>query len=111
MKEKKIDKYYKNNFLYRSHTMMLPEMHEKTIHLCQDCSFFVKIIGKQENKSACIKPIPIYKNKAKGPRPEIDIYEILKHISSKELMHLVETSSAHKTACSEFVKYSGVRSQ
>ncbi|MBO8136827.1 MAG: hypothetical protein H0Z40_01620 [Desulfotomaculum sp.] len=103
MKKWKLDRYYKNNYLYRSHTMMLTEMHEKTIYTCRDCQFFIKIIGRQETKTACVISIPVYKKRIKIPPPEVNIYEILKHISAEKLMQLVENSFPYKTACPKFM--------
>ncbi|MEG6615452.1 hypothetical protein V6C27_03275 [Peptococcaceae bacterium 1198_IL3148] len=104
MSGRKLDKYYQNNFLYRSHTMMLPEMLEKNIHTCQDCVYFVTVIGKCQNKTCCVQTISVYHNKAKMPPKQISIYDLLKHLSPEQLMDLVETSSAYKICCSSFIK-------
>lgn len=102
MTEKKIVRYYRQNFLYRSHTMMLPEMQEKNWYTCRDCRYFVTIVGKQENKSCCVRNIEPYGQQGKKISPQINIYEILKYVSPQQLVKLVEKNYAGKTACGDF---------
>jgi hypothetical protein len=104
MNTKKLDEYYQNNYLFRSHTMMMPEMTEKNTHTCRDCIYFATIIGRYENKTCCVQPIPMYRNKTKKPPKEVSIYQLLKYLSVEQLINLIKTTSIHKTACGSFVK-------
>lgn len=84
--------------------MMLPEMQERVRHTCQDCIFLVNVIGKKESKTICVKAIPEYVKRHKKIRREISIYEILKYISSRQLINLVLQSSPYRMACVHFIK-------
>ncbi|WP_031513633.1 hypothetical protein [Desulfofalx alkaliphila] len=104
MTGRKIDNYYRKNFLYRSHTMMLPEMQQKVTHTCKDCLYLVTVQGKHENKLCCVKDIDIYGNKTKAVPRQVSIYHLLKYISGERLLELVEKSSPHKVGCGKFQK-------
>ncbi len=104
MRKNKLERYYQNNCLYRSRTMMTPEMQEKVLHTCQDCIFFITVIGKKENKSVCVQTIPIYSQQTKKISREISIYEILKYITPRQLLDLIWESSKYKIACEHFIK-------
>lgn len=82
--------------------MMLPEMQEKNWYTCRDCRYFVTIVGRQECKTCCVRSIGVYGSQGKKVSSQIDIYEILKHVSPTELVKLVENSPAEKTACGAF---------
>lgn len=94
--------YYRKNFLYESHRLMLPELREKVIHTCSECKFFVKVVGRTETRSGCAALMPRYVNMARRVPRELDILEVLKTVGREGLEQVLHRASPHRQACGLF---------
>lgn len=46
--------------LYRGHRIILPGIREKAAATCQDCRFYVPIIGREKTRPACLAVLDVY---------------------------------------------------
>ena len=56
----KLKNYYKNDFLFAGHRMMMPQAGEKFKHACGQCKYYVNVIGQQENRRICLAGVKAY---------------------------------------------------
>lgn len=100
--DEKVKNYYKNNFLFTGHRMVLPEAGEKYEHSCSHCKYYVKVIGQQENRHICLADIKAYRWGQKRIPDSIEIVELMLLLGKEALEGLVGRGSRHKMACGTF---------
>ncbi len=68
----------RDNKLWESRRLILPEMREKAVKCCRDYRFFVKIRGREEERWGCVVGIPAYGTLKKRVPKVIQAADILK---------------------------------
>ncbi|GAB6157034.1 hypothetical protein JCM39194_02340 [Desulfotomaculum varum] len=100
----KVKGYYKNNFLFTGHRMMMPQTGEIFQHSCSQCQYFVKVIGRQESRRVCLAGVKAYQNKSKRVPDSIEIVELMLQLGKEALEELLKEGRPHQTACGNFEK-------
>ncbi len=94
--------YYRRNFLYQSHRLMLPELREKVVHTCSECGFFVQVAGKTETRPGCAAIIPYYASLAGRVPRELKVLEVLQAVGKNGLEQVLAGAGPHRQACGLF---------
>ena len=89
----------RNNKLWESHRIILPEMREKAVRHCGDCRFFVSIQGKEEARRGCVVSIPEYGALQKRAPEVIPVSAILKKAGSDGLQTILTRRDPGAPAC------------
>lgn len=97
-----INDYYRKNFLYESHRMLLPEMRDKAAQVCAQCKFFVRITGRNESRNGCAAQIPRYAGLARMVPRELDAVEVMKLVGREGLKRVLSAAGPHRQACWQF---------
>ncbi|AOQ23170.1 hypothetical protein MTAT_17000 [Moorella thermoacetica] len=48
------------NALYESHRLILPGIRDRATATCQGCRYYALILGREENKPACLATLNLY---------------------------------------------------
>jgi hypothetical protein len=94
--------YYRRNFLYQSHRLILPEMREKVVRTCSECWFFVQVRGKTETRPGCAAIIPHYARLARRVPRELGVLEVLQAVGERGLEQVLARARPHRQACGLF---------
>ncbi len=97
-----IHDYYRKNFLYEGHRMMLPELRDRVAHTCRQCKFYILIAGKTEVRTGCAAYIPRYAGLVKRVPEKLDVTEILKEVGREGLERVLAGPGHHRQACGLF---------
>ncbi|GAB6182232.1 hypothetical protein JCM14036_35510 [Desulfotomaculum defluvii] len=98
----KVKNYYKNNFLFTGHRMVLPGAGEKFKHSCQHCKYFVTVVGHQETKKVCLAGVKAYQRGHKRVPDSIEIVELMLLLGKETLQELLGKGKEHLIACGTF---------
>lgn len=94
--------YYRKNFLYENHRLMLPELRDKVTRTCSECKFFVTVVGKTEARPGCAVLIPAYANMTKRVPGKLDVVEVLKAVGKEGLERMLAEVDPYHQACGLF---------
>ncbi|BAF59678.1 hypothetical protein PTH_1497 [Pelotomaculum thermopropionicum SI] len=94
--------YYRKNFLYESHRLMLPELREKVVHTCSRCKFFITVVGRSEARPGCAALIPQYARTARRVPEKLDAAELLRVLGRDGLERVLAGAAPHRQACGLF---------
>ncbi|MDD4766155.1 MAG: hypothetical protein PHF87_01035 [Desulfotomaculaceae bacterium] len=97
-----IHDYYRKNFLYESHRMMLPELRDRVTRTCPQCKFYILIAGKTGVRMGCVALIPQYAGLVKRAPEKLDVTEILKAVGKGGLERVLARPGSHRQACGQF---------
>lgn len=97
-----IHDYYRKNFLYEGHRMMLPELRDRVARTCPQCKFYILIAGKVEVRTGCAAFIPQYAGLTKRVPEKLDVTEILKEVGREGLERVLAGPGRHRQACGLF---------
>ncbi|MDD4239063.1 MAG: hypothetical protein PHT62_11005 [Desulfotomaculaceae bacterium] len=97
-----IHDYYRKNFLYEGHRMLLPELRDKVAHTCAQCKFFVRVVGRNETRSGCAAQIPRYAGLTRRVPGKLDAAEVLKLVGREGLERVLSTAGLYRQACGQF---------
>lgn len=97
-----IHDYYRKNFLYEGHRMMLPELRDRVAHTCPQCKFYILIAGKTEVRTGCAALIPQYADMVKRVPEKLDVTDILKVVGRDGLERVLAGPGNHRQACGLF---------
>ncbi|TEB07119.1 hypothetical protein Psch_00662 [Pelotomaculum schinkii] len=97
-----IHDYYRKNFLYEGHKMMLPELRDKVAQTCAHCKFFVLVTGGNETRNGCAAQIPRYAGLSRRVPGELDAVEVLELVGREGLERVLSTAGPHRQACWQF---------
>lgn len=73
--DNKVQQYYQNGNLYKSHTFMTPQAGETLSHKCTDCKFNVEVIGQREQKKVCLSQLKVFKTGQKRLPQKLEILD------------------------------------
>lgn len=94
--------YYRKNFLYEGHRLMLPELRDKVTHTCSECKFFIKVVGRTEARPGCAALIPHYASLARRVPRELDVVDVLKAVGREGLERVLAGAGPDRQACGLF---------
>lgn len=97
-----IHDYYRKNYLYESHRMLLPELRDKVAQACAQCKFFVRVTGRNEVRNGCAAQIPRYAGLARRVPGELDAVEVMKLVGRDGLERVLSAAGPHRQACGKF---------
>lgn len=97
-----IHDYYRKNFLYEGHRMLLPELRDKVAHACAHCKFFVLVTGRNETRNGCAAQIPLYAGLTRRVPGQLDAAAVLKLVGKEGLERVLSASGSHRQACWQF---------
>jgi len=97
-----IHDYYRKNFLYEGHRMLLPGLRDKIAQACAHCKFFVRVTGRNETRTGCAAQIPRYASLTRRVPGELDAAEVLKLVGREGLDRVLSTAGPHRQACGQF---------
>lgn len=98
----KVSNYYKNNFLYAGHRMVLPISGEKFRSSCNQCKYYVDVIGQQETRKVCLYGVKTYRTGNKRVPVNIEIIELIFLLGKEALQQMVSEGGQHQMACGDF---------
>lgn len=94
--------YYRKNFLYEGHRLMLPELRDKVAHTCSQCKFMVMIVGKTEARPGCAALIPQYAGPARRVPEKLDVMDVLRAVGKDGLEQVLAGFDPQHQACGLF---------
>lgn len=94
--------YYRKNFLYEGHRLMLPELRDKVVHTCARCKFFVAVVGRTEVRPGCAVLLPQYANLARRVPEKLDVMDVLKAVGRDGLERVLAGADPRRQACGLF---------
>lgn len=95
--------YYRKNFLYEGHRLMLPELRDRVIHTCSGCKFLVQVVGGDEVRPGCAALIPRYASLARRVPAELNAVDVLKEVGREGLKRVTDGIAPHRQACGKFL--------
>jgi len=98
----KLKRYYKNNFLYASHRMVLPAADEKFRRSCQRCKFFVEVVGQQETRKMCLSGVKAYRTGQKRVPDSVEILDLILLLGKEALQNMLGKGGQYQIACDQF---------
>lgn len=99
--------YYKNNFLFAGHRMVVPEAGEKFGHTCTHCQYYVKVIGQQETRQMCLAEINAYSSGRRRVPDSIEIMDLMLLLGREALQRMLGKGEGHQMACGTFEQKMG----
>jgi len=100
--------YYRQNSLYESHRLLLPEFREKVINTCSGCRYFVLIAGRSEKRWGCAAALPRYAGTGRRVPEEIPLAEVLWEVG-RDGLAAVLAAAPEKPACGLFGQRPGAK--
>jgi len=97
-----IHDYYRKNFLYEGHRMMLPELKDRVACTCPQCKFYILVVGKNEVKRGCAALMPQYVCFVKRVPEKLHVADILKMVGKGGLERVLAGPGHHHQSCSRF---------
>ena len=97
-----IHDYYRKNFLYEGHKLILPELRDKLAYTCASCKFFVLVTGREETRNGCAAQIPRYASLTRRIPGEIDVAAVLRWVGRKGLEKMLSAADPCRLACERF---------
>lgn len=94
--------YYRKNFLYEGHRLMLPELRDKVVHTCSQCKFFIWIEGRTETRPGCAALIPRYSSLSRRVPGKLAVTDVLKEVGREGLEKVLTGTDPHSQACGLF---------
>lgn len=98
----KVKTYYKNNFLYAGHRMVLPISGEKFRNSCDQCKYYVNVIGQHETKRICLYGVKAYRTGSKRVPNSIEIIDLILLLGKEALQGMLTRDGQHQMACGNF---------
>ncbi len=97
----RLSDYYRQNYLYESHRLLLPEFREKVVNTCAGCRFFVRIAGRTEKRAGCAAALPRYAGTGRRVPEEIPLAEVIREVGKDGLARVL-AAAPEKQACGLF---------
>jgi hypothetical protein len=97
-----IQDYYRKNFLYNGHRLMLPELRDKVNHTCSRCKFFVAVAGRTGVRPGCAALIPQYGNLSRRVPEKLDVVDVIKAVGRDGLEKVLAEADPLRQACGLF---------
>ncbi|MFA4885366.1 MAG: hypothetical protein WC601_06280 [Desulfotomaculaceae bacterium] len=94
--------YYRKNFLYESHRLMLPELRDKVAHTCSQCKYMVTVVGKTEARPGCAALIPQYAGLVRRVPEKLDVIDVLRLVGKEGLERVLTGFEPQRQACGLF---------
>lgn len=98
----KVKTYYKNNFLYAGHRMVLPVSGEKFRNSCSQCKYYVDVIGQQETRKVCLYGVKTYRSGSKKVPESIKIIDLIFTLGKEALKGMLNQGGQYQVACGNF---------
>lgn len=98
----RVKKYYKNNYLFTGHRMVLPDAGEKFQHCCGQCKYFVEVIGQQETRRVCLAEVRAFSSGRKRVPENIEIMDLMLLLGQEALHKLLGKGGFDQMACGTF---------
>lgn len=89
----------RENKLWESHRIILPEMREKVARYCRDCRFLVRIQGREEVRWGCVVSVPAYGALQKGVPEIISAGDVLLAVGRAGLEKILARGVPDAPAC------------
>ncbi|GAB6181737.1 hypothetical protein JCM14036_30560 [Desulfotomaculum defluvii] len=99
--DSKIRNYYANNHLY-SRKMIMPATSEKFKNSCQECKYYVEVVGHHETRKVCLVEVKAYQKRHKRVPANIEIMDLILLLGKEKLESLLGKGGQHLMACGEF---------
>lgn len=87
------------DLLYRSHRIILPGIRERATTTCQDCRFYVPIIGREETRPACLAILDVYLTGEKRIPKELKAVDFIMLAGKEALKKAVKKVEREKVIC------------
>lgn len=94
--------YYRKNFLYESHRLMLPELRDKVAHTGSQCEYMVTVVGKTEARPGCAALIPQYAGLVRRAPGRLDVIDLLRLVGREGLERVLAGFEPQHQACGLF---------
>lgn len=99
--DNKVRDYYAKNHLY-ARKMIMPGPGEMFRGSCQNCKFYVNVVGQQETRKVCLAEVRTYRSRSKRVPESIDIMDLMLLLGKEKLEAMLRRGGADKVACEEF---------
>lgn len=96
----RVRNYYSNNHLY-SRKMIMPDTREKFRNSCNDCQYYVQVIGHKTRK-VCLMEVKAYQNGQKRVPTSIEIMDLILLLGKEKLESMLGKGGENLIACGEF---------
>lgn len=100
--DERVKGYYKKNYLYAGHRMIVPETSEKFRNSCNSCKYFVTVIGQTENKRVCLLAVKAFQRGSKRVPESIQILDLILLLGKESLQNILANTGPHQSACGSF---------
>lgn len=87
------------NALYKGHQLMLPGIKDRAATTCQDCRFYVPILGREENKPACLATLDLYLTGERRVPVELQARDFIGLAGKETLAKAVAKVRPQRRAC------------
>lgn len=87
------------NPLYEGHRLMLPGFKDRATATCQGCRFYVLILGRKENKPACLATLNLYLTGERRVPAELQARDFIWLAGKEALVRAVEKIQPQRQAC------------
>lgn len=85
--------------LYKSHRIILPGIRERAMATCQDCRFYVPIIGREETRPACLAVLDVYLTGEKRIPKELKAVDFIMLAGKEALKKAIKKVEREKVIC------------
>jgi len=93
----------KENNLWESHRLILPEMRDVAARTCRECRFLVSVRGREETRPGCLAVIPCYAALRRRVPVQIHAVDILKLVGRDGLAEVLACGHPDDRACGRFL--------
>lgn len=87
------------NALYEGHRLMMPGLRERATATCQGCRFYALILGREENKPACLATLDRYLSGERRVPDELLARDFIWLAGKEMLLKAVQKARLEKQAC------------
>ncbi|MBC7324535.1 MAG: hypothetical protein H5T99_04380 [Moorella sp. (in: Bacteria)] len=87
------------NSLYEGHRLMLPGFKDRATATCQGCRYYALILGREENKPACLADLDIYLSGARRVPSQLRAEDFIWLAGKEVLMKAVAKIRPQRQAC------------
>jgi hypothetical protein len=92
----------RDNKLWNSHRIVLPEAREVIVKQCCECRFFVTIRGVRETRQGCVAEVRKYRTLSVRVPSVIHVMEVMKTEGKDGLANILEKGDPLARACGLF---------
>ncbi|KYH33165.1 hypothetical protein [Neomoorella mulderi] len=87
------------NALYEGHRLMLPGLKDRATATCRGCRYYVLILGREENKPACLATLDLYLTGERRVPGELQARDFIWLAGKEALVKAVEKVRPERQAC------------